>query len=137
MMYKLRDWIDINKLNWKELSKNTRAIHILELNLDKIDWFYLSHNPQAIHILAQNIDKINWSWLSANHNAINLLALNKDKIDWCVLLENKSIYELDYDFLKKNCNIFKKELIEKAMHPLRIKKLLDSGIEIEDLDNYI
>ena len=35
-------WIDFNKVNWRRLSCNTAAIHILEHNLDKVDWRWLS-----------------------------------------------------------------------------------------------
>ena len=35
---KLRDWIDIKKLNWFYLSRNKNAIHLLEANPDKICW---------------------------------------------------------------------------------------------------
>ena len=48
------------KIDWKNLSRNQDAIHLLEQNLDKIDWKYLSINPNAIHLLEQNIDKIDW-----------------------------------------------------------------------------
>ena len=41
---KLRDWIDINKLDWKYLSINSNAIELLKINQDKIDWNYLSIN---------------------------------------------------------------------------------------------
>jgi len=57
-IYKLRDWIPLNKIDWSKLSKNPKAIHILEKNLDKIDWTNLSLNPNAIHLLEQNQDKI-------------------------------------------------------------------------------
>ena len=35
-MYKLRDWIDIDKLNWTALSSNINAINLLEKNKNKI-----------------------------------------------------------------------------------------------------
>jgi len=35
---KLRDWIDINKINWDFLSLNKNAIELLKANPDKIDW---------------------------------------------------------------------------------------------------
>lgn len=35
--YKLRDWVDISKINWCELSHNPNAIHLLEKNRDKVD----------------------------------------------------------------------------------------------------
>ena len=50
-MYKLRSWIDINKINWSFLSDNPNAIHLLENNYDKINWHWLSQNPNAIHLL--------------------------------------------------------------------------------------
>ena len=79
---KLRDWIDIDKLDWNNLSLNPNAIDLLEKNFDKINWYMLSANPNAIHLLEQNQDKINWSSLSFNPNAIHLLEQNIDKIDW-------------------------------------------------------
>ena len=35
-MYKLHDWISIEKLQWQGLSQNPNAIHLLEKNMDKI-----------------------------------------------------------------------------------------------------
>jgi hypothetical protein len=37
-MYKFKSFIDINKVDWRCLSSNINAIHILEKNLDKVDW---------------------------------------------------------------------------------------------------
>lgn len=37
--YKLRDWIDEDKLDWERLSYNKAAIPLLEANPDKIDQF--------------------------------------------------------------------------------------------------
>ncbi len=62
-VWKLRNWIDIKKLDWHSLSFNPNAIEILEKNEDKIDWYYLSGNPNAIKILEKNEDKIIWSLL--------------------------------------------------------------------------
>jgi len=77
--YVLLDWIDIDKLNWSELSKNPNAIHLLEKNQDKIDWINLSCNPNAIHLLEKNQDKINWNNLllhNSNPNVFHLFANN-------------------------------------------------------------
>jgi hypothetical protein len=43
----------------------------------------------------------------------------------------------DYEALKERCAIYKEELTQKAFHPSRIQKLLDMGISIDKLDNYI
>ena len=55
---KILDWVLLDKIDWKVLSRNPNAIHLLEQNMDKINWWYLSKNPNAIHLLEQNIDKI-------------------------------------------------------------------------------
>ncbi len=38
-MLKLLDWVDINKIDWIELSKNLNAIDLLKENKDKINFF--------------------------------------------------------------------------------------------------
>jgi hypothetical protein len=68
---------------------------------------------------------------------MNLLKDNQNKIYWVSLSYNPYIVELDYDALKERCNIYKEELIQRAMHPSRIQKYLDMGIDLEDLDSYI
>jgi len=42
--FKLLDWIDINKLNWSNLSSNPNAIELLKENQDKINWNEFSYN---------------------------------------------------------------------------------------------
>ena len=44
----LLNWIDINRLDWRSLSKNPNAIELLEQNIDRIDWDKLSKNRNAI-----------------------------------------------------------------------------------------
>ena len=74
-IWKLRDWIDIEKLDWNMLSlnPNPKAIELLEENMEKINWYVLSFNKNAIHILERNTEKIDYSNLSLNKNAIKLL----------------------------------------------------------------
>jgi hypothetical protein len=50
-MLKLRDWIDIDKINWSSLSSNLNAIELLKENKDKTDWKNLSLNSNAIKLL--------------------------------------------------------------------------------------
>ena len=45
----------------------------MEKYLDKIVWEELSRNPKAIHLLEQYPENISWSNLSANRNAAHLL----------------------------------------------------------------
>ncbi len=125
VIYKLRDWIDINKLDWQQLSSNPNAIDLLEKNQDKIYWFMLLQNPNAIHLLEKNKNKINWNYLSLNPNAIDLLEKNQDKINWDFLSENPSIFEYDYEAMKSHFygeHCYGKELIETLFHPRNFHK---------------
>ncbi len=54
-MLKLRDWIDINKIDWYSLSRNTNAIELLKENKNKINWNCFSKNP---NIFTYNYIKI-------------------------------------------------------------------------------
>ena len=69
-IYKLRNWIDINNIDWKYLLFNVNTIELLKKNKDKINWSYLSFNVNTIELLKENPDKINCIYLSANSNAI-------------------------------------------------------------------
>ncbi len=154
-IYKLKSFIDEDKINWRWLSVNPNAIHLLEANQDKIDWDGLSVNPNAIHLLEANQDKIRWSWLSErtntihileanqdkinwhmlseNTNAIHLLEANQDKIDWTWLSKNPNIFTYDYEKMKENCNIFKQELIAYVFHPSRLFKNVTEETDIDEL----
>lgn len=62
-----------------------------------------------------------------------------ENIDWDSLSGNPSIFELvvDYETIKSRCLIYKEEMMQNALHPSRIQKLLDMGISINKLDNCI
>ena len=106
-MLKLRDWIDINKINWECLSFNPNAMELLKENKDKIFWCYLSLNPNAIELLKENQDKINWWKFSQNPN----------------------IFTYDYKLMKlnmKNSGIAE-ELMSVIFHPKNMEKWIDWG----------
>jgi transposase len=63
--------------------------------------------------------------------------LNVDKINWLNFSKNPSIFELDYEALKKRCSLYKEELFQRALHPSRMIKYLDLGYEIDELENCI
>ena len=129
---KLRDWIDIEKIYWDELSSNPNAIELLRENLDKINWTWLSGNTNAIELLQANPDKINWSLLSQNPNAIELLQEYPDEIDWIDLSVNPSIFTYDYDAIIERP--FTEELIAAVFHPSRFNRYLtDYQYDMNDL----
>ena len=107
---KLRKWIPIEKLEWRVLSMNPNAIHILENNLDKVDWDVLSRNANAIHILENNLDKVYWYMLSYNPN----------------------IFEYDYKEIKNtlyDSNGFVEELMANRFHPNNMSKWYGWGFD--------
>ena len=95
-------------------NSNDKVVELLEANIERIDWISLSANtnPKVIHILEKNQDKINWTYLSSN----------------------SIIFELDYQKMSiDKINIILKDLMVKCWHPLRIIKMLEQGIVIEDI----
>ena len=115
----------LDKINWKWLSRNPNAIHLLEQNQEKIDWEELSKNLNALHLLEQNLDKIELSWLSPNPKFVDLLEqkfleLEYDNIDIEPLLFNPNFFEIDYQFLEERIQSFKEELMQKCFHPDRL-----------------
>ena len=137
MATKLLDWIYIDKIDWRMLSENPSAIHLLEANQDKIDWTWLSGNPSAIHLLETNQDKIHWRWLSTNPAAIDLLEANQDKIYFRFLSKNPAIFQYDYDIMSERCKTFKEDLIKDGFHPRNLiaGNFNDSGIDGFDSDS--
>ena len=112
-----------------QISLNPNAIHLLEKNINKINWDMLSANPNAIHLLEQHTDKINWFWLSENPNAIHILQNNIDEIYLSELSINPSIFEYDYEAMKKRLGLYKEELVAKQFHPKNMSKFVSWGFE--------
>ena len=134
---------NLHKLyNWCELSGNSKAFYILEKNLDKVDWVSFSKNPSAIHILIEILREKKKKETNEENNLENHPEDYKyynylDKVDYRSLSINPAIFEVDTQGLKERCDIYRKELMEKVMHPRRMIALLDQeGIQLEDLEDY-
>jgi hypothetical protein len=63
--------------------------------------------------------------LSGNYNAIELLKKNPDKIDWDMISLNPSIFTYPYKEIKENFEILGEEIIQKALHPKRMLRLME------------
>ena len=114
--------INIDKINWYGLSKNSNAIHLLEKELKdnshaaNINWYSLSRNKNAITILQKELEnnpnslKIHWFHLSFNPNAIPILEKELKanpyslKIKWRFLSMNPNASSLLEKELKDNPN---------------------------------
>ena len=81
-----------DKINWKNLCKNTSAAKILRENLEKVDWDILARNEGegVIEILEENIDKVDFDVLIPNKKAVSLLEKYYDRItNWNALSKNE------------------------------------------------
>jgi hypothetical protein len=153
--------------NWAEISNNTNgtAAELLRLNPDKINninlsnnrsikmlmllkeypqkicWRQLSINPSelAVDILLQNPDKTDKINLSLNKNprVLDFFLKYPHKIEYSVIFKNPAIFVIDYEAIKRDNLLIKEELVAAALHPRRIERLLDSGVDVDDIDYYL
>ena len=59
-VYKLVDWIDIKKLDWKRLSSNPHAIDLLKKQSHMINWNTLNYNINGFELLKEYPYLVNW-----------------------------------------------------------------------------
>ena len=153
-VYKLLDWIDINKLYWDGLSRNPNAIDLLKNNLDKVCIICLLVNPNVLDIIhlidvtllekcLNRFSKSGTNRLFRNINVIKLLKNYPDKIDWCSLssnpdavkiLKNKYPERINWDCLTLNINIEAIKLLKQNPKKINWKLLCynsnDEAIEL-------
>jgi hypothetical protein len=152
------DWFEIsknaNRTAAELLRRNPDKIHSINLSLnhsnemlvllkdhpEKISWRHLSINsaPVAVEILAERPDMIDWINLSSNKNprAMDIFLRFPEYVDYSVVFKNPAVFVLDYAALKRRIAHFKEELVAAASHPARIGRILDSGVDIDDIDDY-
>ena len=72
--------------------------------------------------------------MSSNPSAIDLFEKYTDKINWQYLSSNPNIFEFDYVKMAEQRILFiLEDLMKNALHPLRIRRMLDLGMDIMDL----
>jgi hypothetical protein len=76
-IWKLKDWIDKNKLCSYNLSKNPKAIDFLKENQNYINWYSLSSLPEAIELIIENYDKVEWTQLLLNSHPEAIIIFEK------------------------------------------------------------
>ena len=95
-IYKLKDFIDPNKLNFRFLLGNPLAIDFIQERIEKVmssfHWSQLSKNPNAIPILEKHTEKIDWDNLSGNENGIWLL---QKYLEGKIVKREKKVYNFD------------------------------------------
>lgn len=141
----------LNQVNWKELSRNPMATHILDRNISRVDWcellknpnglyFFQKHSekvdwrelskcPDAIPLLEKNLDKVDWFWLSGNPKAIHILEKNVKKVDFTQLIYNPSpravllLFPEETRKIKQQMKLVFEELQERVFLPIRISRM--------------
>ena len=68
---------NIDKVNWKELSSNKNAIHLLEQNIDNIDWTEFSNNPS---IFTYDYDKLKENMMYGFYDELISKILHPDRL---------------------------------------------------------
>lgn len=141
---------NLDKINWENLSTNSnpKIIEIFEKNQDKISWQYLAintnekikdymckniHDKKDIIVNHCNIYYQNYSIYEyidyvMSQNSDNEVVFNNWLNCKCYYM-----YKLDVDKMKSNFETFEEELIKEAYHPKRICKLIEAGIDIEEI----
>jgi len=138
IIYKLREWIPIDKIDWKSLCINPLAIDFLKEHIETsiknnteplIDWDVLSSNINAIPLLRDYINK---------HIALG----TKSKINWINLLKNKNWVclfkkdeSVDIDFKNFNIKLFNK-IVRKIIKEIQYN-LIAYGLEDQISANII
>ena len=137
------------KLDWIKIVENEETFKILNDHLECLTWRSMMEYQFPMMRRHFEIFMIERKDIKKRKSNIHLLLCRYRKpmkyIEICLLKRNsyqkysdkQLIVLLDYDTMREKCSIFKKELIQKAMHPSRIQKYLDQGISFEELDNYI
>jgi hypothetical protein len=136
---------------WKcKLSENPNAMNILMQHPELINFNLLMSNPSAIPYIETRMTEIqdfHMQRLTHNQNCIPLIVkmidagLIKDTINSITreLYWIKSVFELDYQAMSKvRTKLLYTELMEKALHPSRVRKWLDyhceNGGEVDDFE---
>ena len=109
-------------------------------------WNTISQNPNiTLEFIEKYIDK-NWDWytLSNNPNITIEMIIKHNHLPWKIndilsknFNQEKEFFELrvkHQQFVQDN---LLEEFVKAYMHPNRIKKLLDMGNSIDDLDNIL
>jgi hypothetical protein len=137
---------NLHELSWRNIFDRMPAynsqiqkkiIAFLEKYIDKLDFRNLSREASAIPILEKNLDKVHWYYLCLNPEAIHILEKNQDKIDWNSFSYNSEIFDYSYEYLEKRCNVFKEELIQKAMNPKKLQRYVDEGYDMEEFLEFL
>jgi hypothetical protein len=84
--YKLKKWVELNRLHWWKLVLQKNAVPFIEKHFDILNkdvftrhhYEQLSKNPFAVELLRKNPDKIVWMEFVCNPNGMHVIEENLD-----------------------------------------------------------
>lgn len=151
---------NLDKINWSNLCENYNAYNILKNNFDKIVWNKIIYNKNAVFLIKDDIKLLTWNdiydfmskyiedkyrqvfihtiSLCDNKHILKLLDISCNKNNQIINSSylDPSIFEYDYDTIMNKINIYKKELLEKVLHPTRLMNICNKyGVQFNDLMN--
>jgi len=115
VMYILNDPKYYKYINWYCILWNKNAVELVKNNIHMVehDWDYVCSKPHLIDIIEQHMDKIDWEYLSSNYNAIHILEKNTEKINMNRLCWNKNGFQLllQLNHVFDDGNIYNKNIV--------------------------
>ena len=54
-----------------------------------------------------------------------------------IYYNNSEIFDYSYEYLEERCNIYKEELIQKAMSPKKLQRYIDDGYNVEEFLEFL
>ena len=96
----------------EKMAKNVEKIKTIKIrNTMSMIGIYISDNPGAIHLLEKNQELIHWYQLSIN----------------------PEIFTYDYVAMRESYKSLKEEIIMARWHPDRVAKMLEDGLDPNEL----
>jgi len=79
---KIKDTINLDIIDWVDLSGKPQFIDIIEQHLNSyVNWTTLSSNPNAIHIIKKELERVGYRWSGSGSD-------NRVDIDWLAINPN-------------------------------------------------
>lgn len=136
---------NLDKIDWDYLitNPNPKIIKLFENNQNKISWYYLSMNTNNYiksyickHMTNKRKIKIAEDNISIDEYIYFMMFQNEENeflyYNWlncnCYFM-----YKMDFEKMKTNFQNFEEDLIKEVYHPKRICKLIEAGIDIEEI----
>ncbi len=124
-----------DEINWNILCEhdNGNATYIIKKYIDIIPFKCLCRNKFMINYIIEHLqqhctgdmdkDGVYWNYLTENPSAVDFLKNHPNKINYDLIYFNPGIFDYDYEVINQRIDIYKKELLEKVLNPIRLMNI--------------